>query len=282
MSKKVWIVGPIAWDTVIYLDEFPVKGGFGQAKRKVERVGGTAGNVALALATADVETGFVTYLGNDNHGKEIHKVLDNSRISELHIKKIDGETSHVVVAIDKSGDRTIIGLNISQLNQVNLVDVPLKSEDIVCFVVWRPYFIESLLLAQKAGCTTVVGIEALKDLNVKKADIVIGSKSEYSPEDNIDVYLNRFKRIVLTNGEKGVSQFERDREIFKPALEVTAIDTTGAGDSFLAGYLAAIAKGDVTGEKALVAGIHWAALMVTKEQSVPPDWNQVPGYQNLI
>lgn len=282
MSKKVWIVGPIAWDTVIYLDEFPIKGGFGQARRKVERVGGTAGNVALALATADVETGFVTYLGNDNHGMEIQKVLDSSRISNLHIKKIEGETSHVVVAIDKSGDRTIIGLNISQLSQVNLVDVPLKPGDIVCFVVWRPYFIDSLLIAQNAGCTTVVGIEALKDLNVKKADIAIGSRSEYSPEYQMDEYLKRFTRIVLTSGESGVSQYEAKSEIFKPALKVSAIDTTGAGDSFLAGYLAAIAKGDETGEKALVAGIHWAALMVTKEQSVPPDWNQVPGYENLL
>lgn len=282
MSRKVWIVGPIAWDTVIYLDEFPLKGGFGQATRKVERVGGTAGNVAIALATAGVETGFVTYLGNDDYGKEIKKVLENSQISELYIKEIEGETSHVVVAIDNSGDRTIIGLNVSELNQVNLIDVPLKSGDIVCFVVWRPYFIESLLIAQEAGCTTVVGIEALKDLNVKGANIAIGSRSEYSPEYQMDEYLKRFSRIVLTSGESGVSQFEGENEIFKPALKVSAVDTTGAGDSFLAGYLTAIAHGDETGERALVAGIHWAALMVTKEQSVPPDWNQVPGHEKLL
>ena len=282
MSRKVWIVGPIAWDTVIYLDEFPAKGGFGQAKRKVERIGGTAGNVAIALATADIDTGFVTYLGKDEHGKLIKQALRESQINDLYIKELDEETSHVVVAIDKTGDRTIIGLNISHLKQVNLKDVPLNPSDIVCFVVWRNYFLESLLIAQEAGCTTVVGVEALEDENVKFADIAIGSRSEYSTDNDMSEFLDRFSRIVLTSGESGVHQYESGREIFKPALKVNAIDTTGAGDSFLAGYLAAIAKGDLIGDRALDAGVHWAALMVTREQSIPPKWSEVPGYKELL
>ena len=282
MSRKVWIVGPIAWDTVIYIDEFPAKGGFVQARRKIERVGGTAGNVAIALATADVDTGFVTYIGKDDFGAKIKKLLTESQISELKIKEIDDETSHVVVAIDKTGDRTIIGLNISHLNQVNLKDVPLGPTDIVCFVVWRDYFLESLLIAQKAGCTTVVGAEALEDKNVKYADIVIGSRAEYSLENDMSQYLDRFSRIVLTSGENGVHQYEAGKTTFKQALKVNAIDTTGAGDSFLAGYLAALAKGDQSGIQGIEAGIHWAALMVTKEQSIPPNWSEIPGHDRLL
>jgi len=282
MTRRVWIVGPIAWDTVIYINDFPAKGGFAQALRKIERVGGTAGNVAIALATADVDTGFVSYLGKDKHGKQIKKVLEESQINHLCLKELDEETSHVVVAIDKTGDRTIIGLNVSHLNQVNLKGVPLKSSDIVCFVVWREYFLESLLIAQEAGCTTVVGVEALEDKNVRYADIAIGSRSEYSPENEMSEYLGRFPRIVLTSGENGVNQYEQDRKIFKSSLKVNAIDTTGAGDSFLAGYLAALAKGDKSGDQAMDAGIHWAALMVTKEQSIPPNWREVPGYESLL
>ena len=59
MARKVWVQGPIAIDSVVYLSQFPVPGSFMNSLRTEERTGGSSANVALGLCTASVETGLV-------------------------------------------------------------------------------------------------------------------------------------------------------------------------------------------------------------------------------
>ena len=282
MSKRVWIVGPIAWDTVLYLHQYPSAGGFAQGYKKIERPGGSAGNVALGLSTTGVETGFVCYLGNDDIGIKLDDLFNSSQIKNLEITRINGPSSHVLVAIDESGDRTIFGLNESYLSQVNLDNVQLHADDIVCFVLWRPYFLNSLKKAKEAGCTTIVGVEALGDPMVTHADVVIGSRAEFKSDNDLVPFLDRFPTIIVTNGEHGATRITKEGIDFQPALPAQTIDTTGAGDSFLAGYLAAYAHGHTEGKHAMEVGARWAALMVTLPVSIPPDFSELPGFKSLL
>jgi len=282
MSKRVWIVGPIAWDTVLYLHQYPSAGGFAQGYKKIERPGGSAGNVALGLSTTGVETGFVCYLGNDDIGIKLDDLLNSSQIKNLEITRINGPSSHVLVAIDESGDRTIFGLNESYLSQVNLDNVQLHADDIVCFVLWRPYFLNSLKKAKEAGCTTIVGVEALGDPMVTHADVVIGSRAEFKSDNDLVPFLDRFPTIIVTNGEHGATRITKEGIDFQPALPAQTIDTTGAGDSFLAGYLAAYAHGHTEGKHAMEVGARWAALKVTLPVSIPPDFSELPGFKSLL
>lgn len=282
MKRRVWIVGPIAWDTVIYIDEYPEAGGFAQCKERIDRPGGTAGNVAIALATTGVETGFVTYLGNDEYGAKLLEMLKRSHIRNLEIKSIEGPTSHVLVAIDKTGDRTIFGLNQSHLSEVNLLGVELRAGDIVCFVLWRPYFQESLRYAQEKGCITVVGAEALDDQELLSADHVIGSQSDGLDEKYLEKNLERFKSIVLTRGAEGSILVTNSSVTTQDAFPADVVDTTGAGDSFLAGYLAAMAYGITEPKKILEIGSRWAALTVSLPTSIPPEWSKVPNSEKLL
>jgi sugar/nucleoside kinase (ribokinase family) len=282
MSKRVWIVGPIAWDTVLYLHQYPSAGGFAQGYKKIERPGGSAGNVALGLSTTGVETGFVCYLGNDDIGIKLDDLLNSSQIKNLEITRINGPSSHVLVVIDESGDRTIFGLNESYLSQVNLDNVQLHADDIVCFVLWRPYFLNSLKKAKEAGCTTIVGVEALGDPMVTHADVVIGSRAEFKSDNDLVPFLDRFPTIIVTNGEHGATRITKEGIDFQPALPAQTIDTTGAGDSFLAGYLAAYAHGHTEGKHAMEVGARWAALMVTLPVSIPPDFSELPGFKSLL
>jgi len=60
--------------------------------------------------------------------------------------------------------------------------------------------------------------------------------------------------------------------LHQPAFPADVVDTTGAGDAFLAGYLARYARGLTGGAEALEAGARWAARTVAVESSVPPPW----------
>lgn len=273
MTSRVWVIGPIAWDSVYYLDQLPQAGEFAQTYKNIERPGGTAANSAIAIASAGIETGFIGYVGDDSLSEKLVATLKNSEIKNLHLKQLTGAPSHVAIFIDKEGERTIVGLSEDRLDVVSLADVDLQSGDIVVFQLWRDHFTKDLALAKAAGCVTVVGIEALTtDIS---ADIVIGSQTDALKVSEIPHYLKRFDRIVITRGADGASEFSHSGEVKIEALNVVAVDATGAGDSFLAGYLTAMAQGIESGEDRLTLGTTWAALAVQVESSIPPHFSEV-------
>jgi sugar/nucleoside kinase (ribokinase family) len=273
-ARRVWVVGPIAWDTVVYVDRYPTRGRFTQGRTKIERPGGSAGNVAQALATAGIETGFVTTIGDDVIGQQLQTTLASSRIAHLVVSRTPGESSHVLVLVDDGGERTILGLSPGTMRHITPRDAPLEPGDIVVFVVWDDHFLADLDRARTRGCTTVVGLGALDNPAVT-ADIAFGSRADLLGEVDPAHHLTRFGRIVVTSGPEGALQTDVNGELRQSAIPTAVVDTTGAGDAFLAGYLAMYARGFVDGVRALDAGARWAAVTVSHEGSIPPDWSQV-------
>jgi len=274
MAKKVWVQGPIALDTVVYLSNFPTPGSFMNSLRTEERTGGTSANVALGLCTASVETGFVSYLGNDEIGKQLLKVLEESLIKDLVITYFEDKTNHTLVLVDEKSQRTIISMTTPHLRELRMDDVPFKTGDIVAFILWREEFLTDLLRAQAAGCFTVVGADALADSSVRHADLAIGSRNDFPAEINPLDQLDRFASIVLTDGMQGAVLYSSGNEIRQPSYNVEVKDTTGAGDAFIAGYLAGIAH-ELSTTQSLEIAAKWAASAVQSESSVPPAFEMV-------
>lgn len=274
MPKKVWVHGPISLDTVVYVSKFPTPGSFMNSIRTEERTGGTSANVALGLCTASVETGFVTYIGNDDMGKELLKVLEESLIQDLVITYIDDKTNHALVLVDEKLERTIIAMSTPHLRELRLNKVPLNSGEIVAFILWREEFIEDLRRAKSAGCFTVVGAGALGDPAVEYADLVIGSKSDFSDEIFPEDQLYRFGQIVLTDGANGATLLSKDQIIHQPIFEVEVKDSTGAGDAFIAGFLTAISY-ELNPSRSLELAAQWAASAVQSQASIPPAFEKV-------
>ncbi len=273
-ARRVWIVGPTAWDTVVYVDRYPIAGRFTQCRITIERPGGSAANVAQALATAGIETGFVTTIGDDAIGQRLRSTLAASRIAHLVINRTPGESDHVLVLVDDEGERTILGLSPTTLHHISSRDAPFEPGDIVVFVVWHDHFLDDLDSARDRGCTTIVGLAALDNPAVT-ADIAFGSRSDLVGDVGPALHRARFSRIVVTSGPEGALQLDGNGAQRQAALPTSVVDSTGAGDAFLAGYLAMYARGAVDGVRALEAGARWAAITVAHEGSIPPDWRQV-------
>lgn len=272
--RRVWIVGPAAWDTVLYLDENFERGRFTQSCRTVERPGGSAANVAQALASSGVDTAFVSALGCDDYGRALRGALETSGLRELVISPTPATSGHAIVVVDASGERTMFGANPDTNPYICLADATLEAGDIVVFVVWHESFLADLGRATSAGCVTVVGLGALEDPRVA-ADIAFGSRSDLVRTPDVVAQLERFGRIVMTSGAEGATQWESGDVTTQAALRAVVVDTTGAGDSFLAGYLLMYSRGFIGGSEAMAAGARWAAAMVSLEASVPPPWPEV-------
>lgn len=274
MARKVWVHGPIALDTVVHVSKFPTPGSFMNSLRTEQRTGGTSANIALGLSTTSVETGFVSYLGNDKIGRQLLSVLEQSAIKDLVITYFEDKTSQTLILVDENFERTIISMTTPHLRELRMDNVPLNVGDIVAFILWREEFFADLQRAQAAGCLTVIGASALADPAVGHADLLIGSKNDFSSELNPLDHLDRFTTIVLTDGTNGSVAYNGNNEIRQPAYEVDVKDTTGAGDAFISGYLAGIAHGlDIS--QSLEVATKWAASSVQLHSSIPPAFEVV-------
>jgi sugar/nucleoside kinase (ribokinase family)/ADP-ribosylglycohydrolase len=254
----VWVVGPVAWDSVKYHDG-----------RSIERPGGTGANVAIALATTGTEVNFVSYLGDDHLSAQLDQHLKSSHIRHLYTPVIAGPPSHVAIPVAADGERTIVVISDDQLDQVSLVGKPIKGKDLVVFVIWRSHFVADLEIARAAGAITIVGSAALTDQNVRSADYLIGSREDFSGDYSVEAALHRFTHIVVTDGARGATLYGPDGSHFQPAVTADVVDTTGAGDAFLSGLLHYLAVHGVLNADAMALAAKWAALTVSTEGSIP-------------
>ncbi|MFM9151911.1 MAG: PfkB family carbohydrate kinase [Candidatus Planktophila sp.] len=255
----VWVVGPVAWDSVQYHDG-----------RTIERPGGTGANVAIALATTGTQVNFVSYIGDDQLSAQLDEHLKSSQIHRLYVPVITGPPSHVAISVAPDGERTIVVISDDKLDQVSLVGKPIKGNDIAVFVIWRSHFLSDLEFAQSLGAITVVGSAALTDLAVKSADYLIGSREDFSGDYSIEDALKRFTYIVVTDGAHGATLYGARGSHFQPAHTVDVVDTTGAGDAFLSGLLHSLAVHGVLNADAMALAATWSALTVSTEGSIPP------------
>jgi sugar/nucleoside kinase (ribokinase family) len=274
MVKRVWVQGPIAIDTVVYLEKFPTPGSFMNSIKTIERTGGTSANVALGLCTTGVETNFVGYIGNDDNGKKLREVLNKSQINSSIITEIDGPTSHALILVDEKAERTIISMTTPYLRELRMDNVPFATPDIVAFILWREEFLDDLQRAEESDCFTVVGASALVDAQVKHAHLVLGSVSDIPSSVNPKNHLDRFDAIVLTDGLNGARYYSKEEELHQTAFEVQAVDVTGAGDAFICGYLTGLANG-LEATKCLLIAAQWAASSVQVNSSIPPAFDLV-------
>ena len=258
-NHAVWIVGPVAWDSVRYHDGLTI-----------ERPGGTGANVAIALASTGTAVKFVSYLGDDELSHTLDEHLKSSDIATLYTPVIPGPVSHVAIPVDEQGERTIVVIADDKLDEVSISGLPIEADDIVAFVIWRNNFVKDLEIAHNAGAITVVGSAALTDPQVLRADYLIGSRDDFSGDYSVEQALTRFTHVVVTSGAEGATFYSAQGSIFQPAEETEVVDTTGAGDAFLSALLHYLVINKSVDAQAMALAARWSALTVSSQGSIPP------------
>jgi sugar/nucleoside kinase (ribokinase family) len=248
------------------------------------RCGGSTSNIALGVASGPVDTGFVTYLGEDETASRLEPVLRKSKLKHLIIKRGPEETPRCQVIVDSSGERTLILLTKLPKNHggISFKQAGIGKNDIAVFTHWYEEWRSELKFVQEIGCKTVVGLGTLIAEPEVSADVAIGSIADLPCEIDFMEYLERFPMIVVTAGLLGSKMYSRNGVIHQEALPAETIDATGAGDSFLSGFLTGYALGITKGEVLLELGARWSKAMVEIDASIPPDFYQVPDLSDFL
>ena len=82
--------------------------------------------------------------------------------------------------------------------------------------------------------------------------------------------------LVVKRGARGASLHSADGPLHQPAVPVRAVDPVGAGDAFVAGYLAGLLDGSPAPERLRLACLTGAFAV-----SVPSDWSGLPTRDEL-
>jgi ribokinase len=273
-TSRAVVVGGIGTDDAVFLPRPFTSGLFIQAESHLLSPGGSAANIATALADTSIPTILVGCVGTDTQGDWLCDVVSRAGV-ELHVRRVAGPTPRSLVVIEPRGERTIIGVNEDLLRHVTLFGLNIASPDVVIVPAWRPYMSGILVAAHEAGCRTVVGMRVLEDNAVAHADVVIGSRHDLVKGLDPTAHTDRFPLIVITDGADGSSAYTSDGVIHhQPAFRATPVDATGAGDAYLAGFAASWICGDAL-ERCLLTGSAAGALATEQRGTMMPKWPRV-------
>lgn len=271
-----WVIGPIAWDNVARVPHVPERGGFVQADQLAGRPGGAGANVAIALASTGTTVHMAGYTGDDQRGRQLRAVLSEAGVDVSQVQLTDGCTSEMLIMIDPDGERTMLGLHPDLLCMVQVPVAAIQPGDLVYFAAWRDVFLPAMQQIEAEGAL-VVTVPDPHMPPVVPASYLVGSSAQYGGQDparNIANPSGHLRAAVITRAADGAVLYEQDTTRPFAARAVPAVDTTGAGDAFAAGFLYQVGVGRTVAH-AVAAGIDWAAAAIQVEGSIPPPWKAV-------
>lgn len=241
--------------------------------KRVDRIliknGGDCLNTAIGLKQLGADVGIVGALGKDMLGEYLHGVIAAQGIDDGGIYFDDAsETSSVVVLINAAGERTFLyyGGSNDAFSFEGIDPGVVRGAGIVHVggTFMLPKFDGEgaralFALAHRHGCMTTMDVTW--DATGRWLDIIepcmpeldlfmpsIGEAERITgldrPED-MARFLKRkgVKNVIIKLGVRGCYVDAYGRQYYAPAFEVPVVDTTGAGDSFVAGVLYGLAEG---------------------------------------
>ncbi len=251
------------------IDFLPEKGRLILLEEITLNTGGCAVNTGIALAKLGFKVGIIARVGKDGFGDFIISRLKTYGINTSGVKIDDKlKTSATMVAISREGERSFwhyLGAN-SNLSLEDIPDKFLKRAKIL-------HIAGTNVLPSLDGKPTGILLEKAKKMGlITSLDTVWDAKGNWlknlysalpymdyflpsleearamtkkeNPEDIAKFFLNEgVKVIALKMGEKGSYVTNGKEEYYIPIFPVEVKDTTGAGDAYVAGFLAGVLLG---------------------------------------
>jgi ribokinase len=285
-AVEVLVVGDANPDLVLTGDTVPR---FGQAEQLLEAadlvLGGSAAIVACGLARLDVPTALVAVVGSDRFGAVVLDALVERGVDVSTVAVDADRPTGLSVILAQPGDRAILTLP----GTIPALDAPAVRAAVERLEPRHVHLASYFLLPGLAADTPALlawlsarGVSTSIDTNWDPAerwdgvaevlaavDVLLPNAEEAlaiaqavtgearTDADAACAALSLLGcRVALKAGAEGGRVFAEGREIARASgLAVDVVDTVGAGDSFDAGYLAALA----TGEPDEAVRVRWAA-----------------------
>lgn len=285
---NVVVIGSMNMDYVVNVNKLPKKEETISATSFTTSIGGKGANQAFAAKKLGAEVFMIGAVGNDEAGRRITERMKEENIDTTRIETVNVPTGNAMITVEESGSNTIVvypGANdyVSK-NLIGKNEDVIKEADFIILQLEIP--IESVeyavKLAKKYNKKVILNPAPAKKIPeslYEFIDILTPNETEIeslSKEKDIKngakLLLHRgVKEVVVTIGDKGCYYLSKEDEFIIDSIEVNAIDTTAAGDSFNGALAVGLCEGKSMKETLKFANIV-GALTTTKhgaESSLP-------------
>lgn len=253
------------------VDELPAKGKLDLVDQLDLYTGGCAVNSGIAMAKIGLNTAVLGKMGNDGFGKFIYNSLKEEKVNvDGLILDLKSSTSASVVLVDSDGERSFLhclGAN-AEFTDTD-VDFSIIEKSKVVFIagtMLMPSFDGepcARVLKKSKEMGKYTALDTAWDSNgrwmkvlepcMKYIDLFMPSYEEAvqlsgkeDAEDIADVFLSMgVKTAVIKLGKDGcfIKDSGGEKHKIPTYTDIKPVDTTGAGDSFAAGFLTGIIQG---------------------------------------
>jgi sugar/nucleoside kinase (ribokinase family) len=272
-------------DVVVVL-QAPINYGEDTPSKITTHGGGAAGNVASWIAHTGTGASIVARVGNDSAGAALISEFEDLGVEHSSLKKTSDATGVVVILVDKNGERTMFpetgansGLTLTDMPTLAGFDAAYVSGYALLNPLSRPGVLEMIDAIKSAGLPLfydTVTVGAMKEVDralihtwLPLMDYVLPNEEEalyVADAKDIDSALTKLLElcpaVIIKRGLAGATaQIRGGNRIDVDAVTTVLADTTGAGDSFAGGFIAAKISGSDL-RASLVAGVTLAATCV--------------------
>ena len=262
MQPRIVVVGSLNMDMSLGVTRLPRQGETTTALRARFSPGGKGANQALAAAQLGAHVSMVGRVGADTQGDEL---VSNLREADVCVdwiaREAESTTGMAVIVVDEAGQNSIVvwpaandALCADRVREVEGV-ISEAHALIVQFETPMAGVEEALRIARQHNVLTVCNPAPARRVDsglLARVDILIPNEVEASMMSDVPVRdipsamqaaesirSRGVDRVVITLGENGAIYAGPEGGFHCPAFNVKSVDTTGAGDAFVAGFAVA-------------------------------------------
>jgi len=275
------VVGSAMMDLTAYADVLPEPGQTLAGQLFTTGFGGKGANQAVMAAHCGAQVHFVGKLGKDFFGNAIADNFVNVGINSQFVERSNTPTGIAHICVDGNGENRIIiipGAN-NEIEASKAVDAIHSIKDLAVVVaqceIKQEVTLASFEAAKARGCITILNPAPYQEISadlLALCDWIIPNETEFRElhgelptNDQILKSFRPGKNSIVTLGSQGAAYISTEGQLTRVAApNVTAVDTTGAGDAFVGTFAYSIASGKDP-VSAMTLGIKVATSSVTRK-----------------
>lgn len=247
--KKVLVLGGVSFDSIIYMDKLPEPRGQTISSNSYnEVVGGTGAGKSFNLAALGFNTTFHAYIGDDLYGKYIKDSFDNTNVNTIFDYDLAGTQRHTNL-MDNNGSRISIYTNDSSFEpQIDFeklkMHINTNNHIVLNIINYCRYLIPYIKESKKDIWCDIHDYDDKDEYHkdfIQAADYIFLSSDEMpNYKDFMEQLIDNGKKLVIcTHGKNGAEVIDINKTWYSiPIIEkYKLIDSNGAGDSFMSGYM---------------------------------------------
>ncbi|HLR11329.1 MAG TPA: ribokinase [Sporosarcina sp.] len=240
----ITVIGSVNMDLVVQTNTFPQQGETTFGQLFTTTPGGKGANQAVAAARLGGNVQMVATVGNDRFGDELKDNLRTEGVHTQHILQSENTASGIANILLSDGDNRIIvvpGANYEMTPEriSSLKEVIRKSTLIVLQLEIPIDTVEAILTICDVENVPVLLNPApaagFKLAFMERIQYLTPNETECAEIFGTDIHsaLEQYpNQLIVTLGAAGARYFDGEKHVFIEGYKTTAVDTTGAGDTF--------------------------------------------------